>query len=91
MPVIASPDEANVKVPESELIRLSAVNVIVPAKLLSPEMFLRAPSVEIPVPLKVNVSAPILIAALSTVVDNSSAPLGLTITPASVVPKAALF
>ena len=90
VPETALPLGANVNVPESELIRLSAVNVITPAKLLFPDMFLNAPSFEIPVPLNVSASAPILMGLLLMSALNCSAPLGRTITPPSVVPRALL-
>ena len=49
----------SVSVPLSELIRVAAPRVIAPLMELVPEMFRRAPALEMPVPLSVRASAPI--------------------------------
>ena len=47
------PPVESVKRPASELIRVALPNVIVPEKVLLPLIFLKAPSVETPVPFRV--------------------------------------
>ena len=75
-----------VKVPESELIRDAEPSVIAPDQELLPETLRRAPADEIPVPFKVNASAPTEIPPCS----SSAAPVE-TVTPPAVVPVAVAF
>ncbi len=59
LPVIALPlATSKVFVPASAFILLVAVNVIKPAQEFVPEINLRAPSLEMPVPAKDRASAP---------------------------------
>ena len=51
-----------------------------------PEIFLKAPSVLIPVPFNVNASAPIVIPP-----DNCNAAPLATVVPPAIVPRAVLF
>ena len=72
-----------VKVPESEAMELLLPRVMAPEMELVPEMFRRAPPLEIPVPFKVRASAPTVIPPWI-----SKAAPEVTLVPAAVVPKA---
>ncbi len=72
-----------VKVSLSELILVVPAKVIAPAQELLPLIFLKAPSLDIPVPLSERVSAPTEIFACSC-----KAALVATVTPPAVVPVA---
>ena len=85
LPVIV-PALLMVRLPESELICEAAPSVISPAKVLSPEMFRKAPAALIPVPLRFRASAPIEIPPES----SNAAPLA-TVVPAAVVPREVAF
>lgn len=76
----------NVNVPASEFIRVALPRVIAPLQLFVPLMFLKAPSVEIPVPFSVNASAP---TEIPPWICNAAPPV--TDTPPAVVPVAVAF
>ena len=87
VPVIAFPElTSKVNVPLSELILVVPERVINPAIELLPEIFLKAPPLEIPVPTKV-ISSPA--ASAIPPINSKAAPLETEVLPA-VVPNAVL-
>ena len=70
----------------SELMRVSPAKVIAPWYSLLLDMFLRAPPLLMPVPVRLRASAPIVIPPES----SKAAPLD-TVTPPAVVPSAVLL
>jgi hypothetical protein len=87
VPVIALPElTSKVNVSLSELILVVPDNVIKPAIELLPEIFLKAPPFEIPVPTKV-ISSPA--ASAIPPINSKAAPLETEVFPA-VVPRAVL-
>ena len=80
-PVIP-PDKLS-EVPEAAWIVVAPPSVMAPPKVLLPETFFKAPSVETPVPTSDKASAPIVM-----LLESQSAPPLLTAVPAPVVPNA---